>query len=175
MSKEEFLKIICGNDVECRKEALDELTPLFSTPPAQVERDPPPTPPLVVYSGDFLETFRKARALSKKYGEWFAGWQGDFCPICGLKPILFYRREVDSAIFSGWERYAKCSCGFSWRYREWRCPNCGAEGRENFSVYVGQSAMFHKCVHCGFVTVELQTQVGEEVEFLARLAVSYVE
>lgn len=174
MSKEEFLKIICGDDVGCRKEVLEEVTSLFSIPPTQVV-DTSPTPPLVVYSGDFLEVFRKARALSKKYGERFAGWQDDFCPICGLKPVVFYRREVDSGIFSRWERYAKCSCGFSWRYREWRCPNCGAEGRDSFSIYVGQSAVFYRCAHCGFVTVELQTQVGEEVEFLARLAAAYVE
>lgn len=171
--KEVFLKAICGEDEGCRREVLEEISRLFSSPPLEAEGRG--SPPLIQYDGgDPAEFLRKARRLRERHSTLFEGWRGDFCPICGLRPVVFIRREVGD-IYMSVEKFAKCSCGFEWRYSHWRCPQCGVEGRENFALYTLGGALVYRCRRCGFKNIELEGGVDEETIHLARVAVSYVD
>lgn len=171
--REEFLEAICGGDRECIEEVLDEVKQIFSAPPIEAERRS--SLPLISYDGgDPVVFLRKARYLREKYGDLFKDWRGDFCPICGLRPVVFRRRE-EGDIYIATVRYAKCSCGFEWKYDYWKCPNCGSRGREFFAVYQLGGSLIYRCKKCGFKTVEIDGDVDEETLHLARVAVSYVD
>lgn len=171
--KEAFLEVVCGSDAGCREEVLGEIRKFFSAPP--LEASGGEGPPLIRYDGgDPLVFFQKSRYLSAKYGGLFRGWRGDFCPICGSKPVVFTRREVGD-IYLIVERVAKCACGFEWGYEPWRCPNCGASGRERFEIFRLGDALVYRCRECGFKTIELDGAVDEETIYLARVVVSYVD
>lgn len=171
--KEEFLRIICGEDVKCRSEVLNEIRALFFAPPLEAERHHS-LPLISPDGGDPVEFIRKARYLRERYSDLFREWSGDFCPICGLRPLVYIRRE-EGDIYTAVVRYAKCSCGFEWRYHYWRCPNCGGEGRYNFAVYFVGGALMYRCRSCGYKTVEVDADVDEETLYLARVVVSYVD
>ncbi|MEM1597300.1 MAG: formate dehydrogenase accessory protein FdhE [Pyrobaculum sp.] len=167
---EELLSLICDN---C-DDLLREVEAIASAAP--VEYDSAfLQPPLIKYKeGEELETYRRAIYLSRKYGDVFKGWRGDFCPICGLRPVLFIFREVDVGTYSKKVRYAKCSCGFTWEYGVYKCPNCGVVGKENFTTYIKNCFIFYKCNNCNFTFVEITKDVDKKTELLARIAARYV-
>lgn len=190
MSKEVLLNLICGDNEECREELLNipkELNSFLEssqlTP--SLKSFTPPLLKQVENLGDYealvgdqsLGQLIVARKLASMYGGSFRGWSEDYCPICGRRPQLFLVRKVNSAFFEGKERVARCVCGFTWRYKWWRCPNCGVEGRENFDVFVNEKLegiFFNKCRRCGFVHVEAYGEVDEVAQYALRILANHV-
>ena len=58
------------------------------------------------------------------------------CRVCGVPASLVVLRREDADIFEGYMAYARCICASTKPSRPWRCPNCGAEGRENFELFI---------------------------------------
>ncbi|ABO07828.1 formate dehydrogenase accessory protein FdhE domain-containing protein [Pyrobaculum calidifontis] len=189
MSKE--VEIVCGGDSHCVEEvrrAVEEIRSLFSTPIPEPHLSSL-SPPLVDQVANMAEIVDAvgdeaaarlvvASRLAKRFAQRFAEWSGDRCPICGSAPRLFVVVPRPGEIFESRERYAKCVCGFSWLHEGWwRCPNCGAEGRQNFDVYIREGlegAVFYRCRRCGFAYVEYQGLPREDLEYLLRIVVGHV-
>jgi len=191
MSREAVLEAVCGGEAECREELANApkevesfLGPFSTFVPIVGELRPPLIERVEnlasaeALAGDReLARLAVSRRLAELYRDKFGEWEGDFCPICGRTPVLFLVRRQQGPLFETASKTAKCVCGFSWRYRWWRCPNCGAEGRENFEVFLREGlegVFFYRCSKCGYVHVEAYGEPDEVVQYGLRILARYV-
>ncbi len=191
MSREAVVRAVCGDDEECRRglseapretaeffSAFSTFTPVLESLEAPLIEHVKNLSSAEALTGDRdLARLAVAHRLAQLYGGKFRGWEGDRCPICGAVPTLFLVKREPGALFEGRAKYAKCVCGFTWRYKWWRCPRCGAEGRENFEVLYRedmQGIFFHKCKRCGHVHVEVNGEIDEVAEYGLRILARYV-
>ncbi|AEA12709.1 formate dehydrogenase protein fdhE [Thermoproteus uzoniensis 768-20] len=191
MSREAVLEAVCGGEAECREELMNAprevesflgsfstFTPVVRELKAPLVEQVENLSSAELMAGDReLARLAVARRLAELYGEKFRDWAGDFCPICGRTPVLFLVKREQGPFFETAAKLAKCVCGFSWRYAWWRCPNCGAEGRENFDVLVKEGldgVFFYRCRKCGYVHVEASGEPDEVAQYGLRILARYV-
>lgn len=117
------------------------------------------------------------RALYLKYGNSVKPPAGLRCPICGLPPTLLIERREDLGIFSRDVYYARCTCGYEWRWENpYLCPKCGAIGRENFIFYMSGDfgVYFARCKACGFTVAVSEQEVDPWEHVVLQLLAKYV-
>jgi FdhE protein len=175
----ELDKAICGEDEGCLEELaelpsflkeLDEVARRF-----QIEASPG-VKPLIRgvdveaaraaagrhVSGEFVDYLIR-RALYFRYGG--GEWTGR-CAVCGEPATLVVLRRTDFGIYEGYRAEARCICGSTWNYAPWKCPKCGAEGREHFEVYILNEAKVLRCRKCGHVFGEVEDVHEESLQTL---------
>lgn len=108
-----------GAILERRRAPINDLAELLSVPS-----------PLVEYIFEMpLKTALECFSAGYR-AEHVAGWQENFCPICGSRPGM--------AELSGEEgrRMLSCSaCSFSWQFKRLTCAYCGCDDPEKLSYF----------------------------------------
>ncbi len=99
-------------------------------------------------------------------------WSGGRCPVCGLVPSAAVQLERQGWIYSQTALVLACLCGYSWEYESFKCPACGASGRESFDVYIQGQVVYYKCRKCGHILGTVRTS-GESSEKGLAVAVNY--
>ncbi|ACB39984.1 formate dehydrogenase [Pyrobaculum neutrophilum] len=161
---EPLYRALCGEDQECLREARE--TPRFLSELDQIARgleihvDRPGQ--YAVESVDVERLRREAegrgvprqlvdyvvrRALYFRFG---SGGVGGRCKNCGDPASLIVLRREDLGIYERHRPYARCICGSEWEFELWRCPNCGASGRDSFDVYIYGGVHIYSCRKCGY-------------------------
>lgn len=85
------------------------------------------------------------------------------CPVCGSLPRIVRLAQSEDALFSGYEAWARCTCGMEWPVDEWKCPSCGVEGREAFRVYTIEPGVFEarQCTRCGYMVAVVSSELSQ--------------
>jgi FdhE protein len=161
---------ICGEDRQCLDELeslsqllreIDEIARGFELEAAEGP------PPLITNLADVERAKHAAaarvpanfadylirRALYFRYGG--GEWNGR-CKVCGAPASLVVLAREKTGIFEGYRAYARCVCGSAWPFEAWKCPSCGAAGRENFEVYALKEGRLLRCARCGYLFGEVE-------------------
>lgn len=164
----ELSRAICGEDTQCVEELENLSSFLQNLDEVAQQLDPGPADGVPLLLCVDLQRAREAarryvteefvdylirRSLYFRYG---GGEHNGKCSVCGAPASLVVLRREDAGIFEGYRGYARCVCGSTWPLSLWRCLNCGAQGRENFEVYMLREGRLLKCSRCGYIFGEVE-------------------
>ncbi|PLJ78472.1 hypothetical protein [Infirmifilum sp. SLHALR2] len=99
-------------------------------------------------------------------------WDRGRCPVCGLTPSAAVYVEREGWVYSQTALRLACLCGYSWDYEAFKCPACGARGRDSFDVYMQGQVVYYKCKKCGHILGTLRAS-GESLSRELPVALNY--
>jgi len=115
-----------------------------------------------------------AKWKSSDFWEHEAGWERNYCPVCGRRPLLAQlRKEME-----GRSRYLFCGgCGTMWRYARMGCAYCGNEDLNKMHILEPEGASVMRLDVCDKCHAYLKTygEEGEEEIYLRDWATVHLD